>query len=38
MGQDGDLPVARALYESCGFDNHEGRPDGSIQHYYEWPL
>jgi ribosomal protein S18 acetylase RimI-like enzyme len=30
--------VARALYESLGFDNHEGRPDGPINYYYEREL
>lgn len=27
--------AARALYESLGFDNHEGKPDGPINYYYE---
>jgi ribosomal protein S18 acetylase RimI-like enzyme len=30
--------VARALYESCGFDNHEGRPDGAVNYFYEREL
>jgi ribosomal protein S18 acetylase RimI-like enzyme len=30
--------AARALYESCGFDNHEGKPDGPINYYYERAL
>jgi ribosomal protein S18 acetylase RimI-like enzyme len=30
--------AARALYESVGFDNHEGRPDGPINYYYEREL
>ncbi|MHB8691903.1 MAG: GNAT family N-acetyltransferase [Solirubrobacteraceae bacterium] len=30
--------AARALYESLGFDNHEGRPDGPINYYYEREL
>src|SRR4051794_36758122 len=27
--------VARALYESLGFSNREGRPDGPLAYYYE---
>jgi ribosomal protein S18 acetylase RimI-like enzyme len=27
--------AARALYESLGFSNREGRPDGPINYYYE---
>jgi GNAT superfamily N-acetyltransferase len=30
--------AARVLYESLGFDNHEGRPDGPINYYYEREL
>jgi ribosomal protein S18 acetylase RimI-like enzyme len=30
--------AARALYESCGFDNREGKPDGQINYYYEREL
>jgi ribosomal protein S18 acetylase RimI-like enzyme len=30
--------AARALYESLGFSNREGRPDGPINHYYEREL
>jgi ribosomal protein S18 acetylase RimI-like enzyme len=30
--------AARALYESLGFDNHGGRPDGPINYYYEREL
>jgi GNAT superfamily N-acetyltransferase len=30
--------VARALYESLGFSNSEGRPDGPINYYYERDL
>ncbi|MGN6870177.1 MAG: GNAT family N-acetyltransferase [Solirubrobacteraceae bacterium] len=30
--------VARALYESLGFSNREGRPDGPINYYYERDL
>jgi ribosomal protein S18 acetylase RimI-like enzyme len=30
--------VARALYESLGFSNREGKPDGPINYYYERDL
>ena len=30
--------AARALYESLGFSNREGRPDGSINYFYELEL
>jgi GNAT superfamily N-acetyltransferase len=30
--------VARALYESLGFSNREGRPDGPINYFYERDL
>ena len=30
--------AARALYESCGFDNQGGRPNGAINYFYERPL
>ena len=30
--------VARALYESLGFRNREGRPDGPITYFYEREL
>ncbi len=30
--------VARHLYESLGFDNHEGKPDGAVNFYYERAL
>jgi ribosomal protein S18 acetylase RimI-like enzyme len=30
--------AARALYESLGFDNREGKPDGPINYYYEREL
>ncbi len=30
--------VARALYESCGFDNHEGKPGGPVNYCYEREL
>jgi len=30
--------AARKLYESFGFSNREGKPDGSINYYYEREL
>jgi ribosomal protein S18 acetylase RimI-like enzyme len=30
--------AARALYESLGFDNHEGRPGGPVNYFYERDL
>jgi ribosomal protein S18 acetylase RimI-like enzyme len=30
--------VARHLYESLGFDNHEGKPGGPVNFYYEREL
>jgi ribosomal protein S18 acetylase RimI-like enzyme len=30
--------AARALYESLGFSNREGKPDGPINYYYERDL
>jgi ribosomal protein S18 acetylase RimI-like enzyme len=30
--------VARALYESFGFSNREGRPDGPLNYFYEREL
>jgi ribosomal protein S18 acetylase RimI-like enzyme len=30
--------AARALYESAGFTNREGRPDGPVMLYYERDL
>jgi ribosomal protein S18 acetylase RimI-like enzyme len=30
--------AARALYESLGFSNREGKPDGPINYYYERAL
>jgi ribosomal protein S18 acetylase RimI-like enzyme len=33
-----DDVAARALYESLGFTNREGRPDGPVMHYYEREL
>ena len=33
-----DDVAARALYESVGFDNREGKPDGPVTYYYEREL
>jgi ribosomal protein S18 acetylase RimI-like enzyme len=33
-----DDRAARALYESLGFTNTEGRPGGPVNHYYELEL
>jgi GNAT superfamily N-acetyltransferase len=30
--------AARGLYESFGFDNHEGGPNGPVQYFYEREL
>jgi ribosomal protein S18 acetylase RimI-like enzyme len=30
--------VARSLYESLGFSNREGKPDGPVNYYYELEL
>ena len=30
--------AARALYESLGFTNHEGKPDGPVNYFYEREL
>ncbi len=30
--------AARALYEKLGFDNHEGKPDGPVNYFYEREL
>lgn len=30
--------AARRLYESLGFDNHEGKPRGPVNFYYEREL
>jgi ribosomal protein S18 acetylase RimI-like enzyme len=38
LGTSEDDEVARALYESLGFSNREGRPDGPISYYYEREL
>jgi ribosomal protein S18 acetylase RimI-like enzyme len=33
-----DDVAARGLYESLGFSDREGRPDGSVNYYYELEL
>jgi ribosomal protein S18 acetylase RimI-like enzyme len=38
LGTGEDDVAARSLYESLGFSNREGKPDGSIQYYYEREL
>lgn len=35
LGTSEDDVAARALYESLGFTNREGRPDGPINYFYE---
>jgi ribosomal protein S18 acetylase RimI-like enzyme len=38
LGTSEDDIAARALYESLGFSNREGRPDGPINYFYEREL
>jgi ribosomal protein S18 acetylase RimI-like enzyme len=38
LGTSDDDVVARALYESLGFTNREGRPDGPVMYFYEREL
>lgn len=38
LGTSEDDVAARALYESLGFSNREGRPDGPINYFYEREL
>jgi ribosomal protein S18 acetylase RimI-like enzyme len=38
LGTSEDDVAARALYESVGFTNREGRPDGPVMLYYERDL
>jgi ribosomal protein S18 acetylase RimI-like enzyme len=38
LGTSEDDVAARALYESLGFDNHEGKPGGPVNYYYEREL
>ena len=38
LGTSEDDVAARALYESLGFDNHEGRGKGPVAYFYEREL
>ncbi len=38
LGTSDDDVVARALYESLGFINREGKPDGPVMYFYEREL
>jgi ribosomal protein S18 acetylase RimI-like enzyme len=38
LGTSEDDVAARRLYESLGFNNREGKPDGPINYYYEREL
>ncbi len=38
LGTAEDDAAARALYESLGFSNREGKPDGAINYFYEREL
>jgi ribosomal protein S18 acetylase RimI-like enzyme len=38
LGTGEDDVAARALYESLGFSNREGKPDGAVQYFYEREL
>jgi ribosomal protein S18 acetylase RimI-like enzyme len=38
LGTGEDDVVARALYESLGFSNREGKPDGPVSYFYEREL
>ncbi len=38
LGTSDDDRVARALYESLGFSNREGKPDGPVNYFYERDL
>lgn len=38
LGTSEDDVAARALYESLGFSNREGKPDGPINYFYERDL
>jgi ribosomal protein S18 acetylase RimI-like enzyme len=38
LGTSEDDVAARGLYESLGFNNREGKPDGPINYYYERDL
>ena len=38
LGTEEDDVAARALYESLGFSNREGKPDGPVSYFYEREL
>jgi ribosomal protein S18 acetylase RimI-like enzyme len=38
LGTGDDDVAARALYESLGFSNREGKPDGPVNYFYERDL
>jgi ribosomal protein S18 acetylase RimI-like enzyme len=38
LGTSDDDVAARALYESLGFSNREGKPDGPVNYFYEREL
>ena len=38
LGTSEDDVAARNLYESLGFSNREGKPDGPVNYYYEREL
>jgi ribosomal protein S18 acetylase RimI-like enzyme len=38
LGTGEDDVAARALYESLGFNNREGKPDGPVNYFYEREL
>ena len=38
LGTSEDDVAARRLYESHGFTNREGRPDGPVMYFYEREL
>jgi ribosomal protein S18 acetylase RimI-like enzyme len=38
LGTGEDDRAARALYESMGFDNRGGKPDGAVNYFYEREL
>jgi ribosomal protein S18 acetylase RimI-like enzyme len=38
LGTAEDDTAARSLYESLGFSNREGKPDGPVNYYYEREL
>jgi ribosomal protein S18 acetylase RimI-like enzyme len=38
LGTSADDTAARGLYESSGFTNREGRPDGPVMYVYEREL